>query len=121
MRARKEILELLSEQDRAVLVADADAYLETLTPDDTLARRSRELLSIPFTAYRQEVVRLDVTDDGLSAEGAQKLRERRPHTLGQAGRIDGVRAADVALLLVHLERWRREGRAARHPSVEVSP
>jgi tRNA uridine 5-carboxymethylaminomethyl modification enzyme len=44
---------------------------------------------------------------GLSAEAAQKLERMRPRTLGQASRIDGVRAADVSLLLVHLERHRR--------------
>jgi tRNA uridine 5-carboxymethylaminomethyl modification enzyme len=57
---------------------------------------------------------------GLSAEASQKLRDRRPHTLGQAGRIDGVRAADVALLLVHLERRRREDPESRRPSLEAS-
>ena len=45
---------------------------------------------------------------GLSAEAAQKLERLRPRTLGQASRIDGVRAADVSLLLVHLERHRRK-------------
>ncbi len=70
LRARQEILELLSVQDRAILLADADAYLNTLASDGALAWRSRELLRTPFTAYRQEMVRLDIADDGLSAEGA---------------------------------------------------
>ena len=41
---------------------------------------------------------------GLSTEAAQKLAKRQPRTLGQASRIDGVRAADLSLLLVHIER-----------------
>ena len=44
---------------------------------------------------------------GLSTEAAQKLAVRRPRTLGQASRIDGVRAADLSLLLVHLDRDER--------------
>lgn len=76
LQARKEILDLLSEQDRAILVADADAYLETLAADGALARRSTELLRTPFTSYRQEVVRLDVSSDGLSADGVVLLHAR---------------------------------------------
>ncbi len=44
---------------------------------------------------------------GLSTEAAQKLATRRPRTIGQASRIDGVRAADLSLLMVHLERRAR--------------
>ncbi len=50
---------------------------------------------------------------GLSSEAAQKLEAFRPRTLAQASRIDGVRAADLSLLCVHLERRRREQQAAR--------
>jgi tRNA uridine 5-carboxymethylaminomethyl modification enzyme len=42
---------------------------------------------------------------GLSTEAAQKLERQRPRNLAQASRIDGVRAADLSLLLVHLERF----------------
>jgi tRNA uridine 5-carboxymethylaminomethyl modification enzyme len=40
----------------------------------------------------------------LSHEVRQKLRQHRPHTLGQAGRISGVTPAAVSLLLVHLKK-----------------
>ena len=49
---------------------------------------------------------------GLSAEARQKLSERRPGTLGQAGRIPGITPAALALLLVHL-RKRRPAAARR--------
>jgi len=48
---------------------------------------------------------------GLRHEACQKLKRFRPQTLGQASRIDGVTPADMALLMVHLERDR--GSAAR--------
>ncbi|HEY9053182.1 MAG TPA: tRNA uridine-5-carboxymethylaminomethyl(34) synthesis enzyme MnmG [Rectinemataceae bacterium] len=41
---------------------------------------------------------------GLSQEAKEKLQALRPLTLGQAGRIPGVRRSDTALLYVHLER-----------------
>lgn len=39
---------------------------------------------------------------GLSAESCQKLEQIRPLTLGQAGRISGIRSSDVMLLMVYL-------------------
>lgn len=38
----------------------------------------------------------------LSAESRQKLEQIRPHTLGQAGRISGIRNSDIMLLMTHL-------------------
>jgi len=45
---------------------------------------------------------------GLSTEAAQKLARRRPSNVAQASRIDGVRASDLSLLLVHLRRFDEE-------------
>lgn len=42
--------------------------------------------------------------DGLSNEVRQKLVDGRPETLAQAGRIPGVTAAAVSLLLIYLKR-----------------
>jgi tRNA uridine 5-carboxymethylaminomethyl modification enzyme len=41
---------------------------------------------------------------GLSHEVRQRLREVRPATLGAAGRIPGITAAAVSILLVHLKK-----------------
>ena len=41
---------------------------------------------------------------GLSNEVLQKLKDHRPGTLGQAGRISGVTPAAISLLLIHLKR-----------------
>ncbi|PIU55592.1 MAG: tRNA uridine-5-carboxymethylaminomethyl(34) synthesis enzyme MnmG [Chloroflexi bacterium CG07_land_8_20_14_0_80_51_10] len=46
---------------------------------------------------------------GLRYEARQKLQRFRPQTLGQASRLDGVTPADMAILMVHLERARRMG------------
>jgi tRNA uridine 5-carboxymethylaminomethyl modification enzyme len=45
---------------------------------------------------------------GLSNEVREKLRVIRPASVGQASRIPGVTSAALSILLVYLERWRRE-------------
>ena len=44
---------------------------------------------------------------GLLFETSQKLKTVCPRTLGQASRIPGVTPADVQLLAIHIERYRR--------------
>ncbi len=49
------------------------------------------------------------TLEGLPRESRQRLKEVRPATFGQAGRIPGVRPSDLAVLHIHLEKRRRAG------------
>ena len=46
--------------------------------------------------------------DGLRIEAMQKLGQIRPTSVGQASRISGVSPADINVLLVYLEKKRRE-------------
>ncbi len=41
--------------------------------------------------------------DGISAESREKFKAVRPHSIGQAGRISGVRVSDVAILSVAIK------------------
>ncbi|MGL4983030.1 MAG: tRNA uridine-5-carboxymethylaminomethyl(34) synthesis enzyme MnmG [Treponemataceae bacterium] len=41
---------------------------------------------------------------GISTESLQKLEQIRPQTLGQAGRISGIRQSDIMLLMIHLKK-----------------
>ena len=45
----------------------------------------------------------------LSVEAREKLSAIRPNNLGQASRISGVRNADISVLVVYLEKLRRQG------------
>ncbi|MEA1959512.1 MAG: tRNA uridine-5-carboxymethylaminomethyl(34) synthesis enzyme MnmG, partial [Chloroflexota bacterium] len=66
-----------------------------------VARMARlEGRSIPNIFVYDDIV-------GLRYEARQKLNRLRPVTLGQASRIDGVTPADLAILMVHLERSHR--------------
>lgn len=44
----------------------------------------------------------------LATESREKLQKHQPRTLGQASRIEGVRAADISVLMVFLEKYRRK-------------
>jgi tRNA uridine 5-carboxymethylaminomethyl modification enzyme len=77
-------------------------YLERQSADVAAFRRD-ESLALPDGLDYGAI-------PGLSNEVRQKLAAIRPLTIGQAGRIDGVTPAALALLAVHL----RRPRAARH-------
>ena len=78
------------------------AYSGYITKSDKHLERQRHLehLEIPVDFEYQAI-------NALSYEAREKLRRMRPATLGQAGRIDGVRAGDLAVLSIHLKRWRQ--------------
>ncbi len=98
-------------------------------PDDRIGRRVWQelLIEAKYDGYLQreavEINRLKKLEDtqipenfdystvrGLCNESRQKLEKIRPVTLGQAGRIDGVTPADVALLQVVLKKMEMEMR-----------
>jgi len=78
LQARQAICDLLAAQDRAVLRADWGTYRATLAPADTLALEVQAAAEfrLALTSYRQEVVRLDLADNGQSATGVVLVHGR---------------------------------------------
>jgi len=91
-----------------------DAYVECAVKyEGYIKRQARDIDSVRELEGKTIPIQFRYDDlRGLSAEGRQKLTEKRPETLGQASRIAGVRAADLSILAVYLERERRERRSA---------
>ena len=56
------------------------------------------------------------TVHGLPEEARDRLEEIRPTSLGQASRISGVRSSDIAILHIHLEKYRRAQGDVAEPS-----
>lgn len=118
LRARGDILEMIAAQDRAILRADAGAYRDTLDPASGLGRdiAVEQVLRPPFTAYQQEVVRLDVADDGHSARGTVLLH---------AQVADGEFPDDsqlFALILIKVGgRWLMSSREPLEPHLALPP
>ena len=52
-----------------------------------------------------------MTLDTLRIEARQKLTAHQPRSLGEASRISGVSPGDVTVLMVWLEKLRREAKA----------
>ena len=73
-----------------------DGYIQRQDKQLAEFRRLEEHLLPPELDYQQL--------QGLRLEARQKLNQIRPMNLGQASRISGVSPADIAALMVHLER-----------------
>ena len=116
--ARRQILEVLAAQDRAVLRADANGYRDSLVPTSDLARAEAiaERISPPFRAYQQELVRLDLSDDALLARGV---------VLIHAGVVDGDFAEDGRLFAVEFVQigghWLMSAREPTQPDLFPPP
>jgi len=109
--------ELLKRSDVQYTSIAAVAQLPELDEQDVLTLET----DIKYEGYLQkqqslinEMVRLEAKKlpqevdytliKGLRIEGAQKLNAIRPVSLGQASRISGVSPADIAVLMVWLEK-----------------
>jgi len=107
--AGEEIDGLDGAADRVECIVKYMGYLDRQERDIQLVR-DLERRTIPDDFSYETIA-------GLSTEARQKLARKRPETIAQASRISGVRASDLSILAVHLERHRR----SRLPSAPSSP
>jgi tRNA uridine 5-carboxymethylaminomethyl modification enzyme len=97
---------LLNKTDNEHFLASALFQLECdFRYDGYIAKHNRLLRSQGHLDNLEMPVDLDYTAlTALSYEAREKLSRVRPETLGQAGRIDGVRAGDLAVLMVYMKK-----------------
>ena len=81
--------------------AKYDGYIQKQLEQVEKARKLEEKL-LPDTLDYMKL-------DGLRQEAQQKLSDIRPRSVGQASRISGVSPADITVLLIYLEKQRRQG------------
>ena len=112
LRPQVGLHDLLSHVGRLDLVAEApggERVSDLVEIDLKYAGYEERALDAVKSLARMESVRIpDSFDYGamnaLSSEAREKLGRIRPDNLGQASRVSGVRAADVAVLSVALKR-----------------
>ncbi|ODA68024.1 tRNA uridine 5-carboxymethylaminomethyl modification enzyme MnmG [Methyloligella halotolerans] len=73
--------------------------------DDIAAFRKDEAIAIP-PDFMYETI------SGLSNELREKLQKRRPESLGQAARLDGMTPAALMLILAHVKRQAKAAKSA---------
>ena len=119
----KSLFEFLRDVTFGTLLRDTGYDRLLQLPDDRIGRRvwNELLIEAKYDGYLQretvEINRMkklenhNIPEDfdysqvrGLCNESRQKLERIRPVTLAQAGRIDGVTPADIALLQVRIKK-----------------
>ena len=103
--------ELLNKTNSPRLVSSALFQLENdFRYDGYIAKHNRLLRSQEHLDNLEMPPELDYLGmTALSYEAREKLNRIRPATLGQAGRIDGVRAGDMAILMIFLKKMKIAG------------
>ena len=77
-----------------------EGYIQRQQSEEKKFRRMEEMLLPQGTDYNQL--------SGLRIEARQKLTRQQPVSLGQAARIPGVSPGDISVMMIWLEKLRRE-------------
>ncbi len=103
--------EILSEidTDRVFLPEDVIEQVEIeIKYEGYIERQMRQVEQFKKTEKKLIPSDLDYDDvKSLRLEARQKLKSYRPVSVGQASRIAGVSPADISVLLVYLEQWKK--------------
>ena len=100
----------LLDTDRPELSEDVQEEVNIISKYEGYIRKQLEQVQ-QFKKFENKFIPENIDYDevkGLRIEANQKLKKIRPISIGQASRISGVSPADISVLLVHLEKRRRE-------------
>lgn len=95
--------------DRPELKADVRDQVNILVKyDGYISRQLKQVEQSKKMEVKLIPENIDYDDiSSLRLEARQKLKDIRPHSVGQASRISGVSPADISVLLVYMEQLRR--------------
>ena len=86
-------------QEEAEIEIKYEGYIK-LQNEQVEAFKKLESKKIPENIDYDEI-------SGICLEARQKLKKIAPHSIGQASRISGVSPADISVLLVYIEQYKR--------------
>ena len=100
--------ELISEPALPLLPEDTAEELELQVKYESYVRKQEQIVHRTRRLEEQLIPEtLDYLDvQHLRTEARQKLIRTRPRTVGQASRVEGVTPADIAILMIYLEKFR---------------
>ncbi len=122
----KELNYIVNEfRDRCGVVRHLESAIEQVVNDTKydgyIAKQARLLKNRAHLDHFEIPAGVDYQSiPALSYESREKLSRIRPATLGQAGRIDGVRAGDLAVLSVYLKKVRENEASVSSEAPEES-
>ena len=109
------VLKMLKESNIKIDIDYDDEYeifeeVEILLKYEGYIRKAK-LQAEKMKNYDLKEIPLDINYDlvdNIALEAREKLKKVRPQTIGQASRISGVNPADISVLVIYLEKLRRE-------------
>ena len=110
-RILTEAEELYGLVDRKLLDAVLEQVEIEIKYEGYISRQKRQVEQ--YKKMEKKLIPENINYDevpSLRLEARQKLKEFRPLSVGQASRISGVSPADISVLLVYLEHYKRDGK-----------
>jgi len=109
--ATYDLVQRLAPAEEPIPAQVIDEVCLAIRYDGYVAKQRRQVARARRLESRRVPDDLDYSEiAGLSAECCECLSLRRPTTVGQAARMAGVNPADIAALLIYLERQKRSER-----------
>ena len=98
------------DKNRPELTIDVREKIETEIKYEGYIARQKSAVEEMLRLERRQIPKdIDYTTVGsLRLEAVEKLNKVRPENIGQASRISGVSPADISVLLIYLEKIKRE-------------
>lgn len=109
----RQLSQLVSPSSLAALDEDTAEEVELQVKYENYVRKQEQAV-YRTQRLEEQLIPEDINYDGIlhmRTQARQKLSKIRPRTVGQASRVEGVTPADVAILIIFLEKQRAASRS----------